>query len=206
METLLGHFPRLTPAQRDRFQELEGLYRHWNARINVISRKDIDNLMVHHVLHSLSIAKIISFIKGTRIMDIGTGGGFPGIPLAIMFPHCRFTLVDSVAKKAVVAQEVANALGLDNVSVVRTRAEEYPEKFDFVVSRAVAPIPQLIEWTEKNVRPGGANPLANGMIFLKGGDITAELKPYRRYCEKWSIQNFFAEEYFEQKYIVFIPA
>ncbi len=206
MEAILNYFPELSQTQREKIQELDKLYRHWNAQINVISRKDIDNIMVHHVLHSLSIGKIINFMKGTRIMDIGTGGGFPGIPLAIMFPQCEFTLVDSVGKKTIVAQEVANALGLTNVTVLKTRAEDFPEKFDFVVSRAVAPIPQLINWTKKNVKLGGANSLPNGMIFLKGGDISEELKPYRKHCEKWNIRNLFEEEYFEEKYIVFIPA
>lgn len=206
MEAILNYFPELNQTQREKIQELDKLYRHWNAQINVISRKDIDNIMIHHVLHSLSIGKIINFIKGTRIMDIGTGGGFPGIPLAIMFPQCEFTLVDSVGKKTIVAQEVANALGLNNVTVLKTRAEDFSEKFDFVVSRAVAPIPQLINWTKKNVKPGGANSLSNGMIFLKGGDISEELKPYRKHSEKWNIRNLFEEEYFEEKYIVFIPA
>ena len=206
MEAILNYFPELSQTQREKIQELDKLYRHWNAQINVISRKDIDNIMIHHVLHSLSIGKIINFMKDTRIMDIGTGGGFPGIPLAIMFPQCEFTLVDSVGKKTIVAQEVANALGLTNVTVLKTRAEDFPEKFDFVVSRAVAPIPQLINWTKKNIKLGGANSLPNGMIFLKGGDISEELKPYRKHCEKWNIRNLFEEEYFEEKYIVFIPA
>jgi len=205
MESILNYFPELSQIQREQIQDLDKLYRHWNAQINVISRKDIDNIMVHHVLHSLSIAKIVNFIKGTSIMDIGTGGGFPGIPLAIMFPQCHFTLIDSVGKKTIVAQEVATALGLKNVTVLKTRAEDLPEKFDFVVSRAVAPIPQLINWTRKNVKQGGANSLPNGMIFLKGGDITEEQKPFRKHCEKWNIRNLFEEEYFEEKYIVFIP-
>ncbi len=144
-------------------------------------------------------------MRGTKIMDIGTGGGFPGIPLAILFPQCHFTLVDSIGKKTIVAQEVANAINLTNVTILKSRAEEITEKFDFVISRAVAPIPQLISWVGKNVNPGGANSIPNGMIFLKGGDITDELKPYRNFCEKWSIQNFFEEEYFNEKYIVFIP-
>lgn len=205
MESILNYFPELSQIQREQIQDLDKLYRHWNSQINVISRKDIDNIMVHHVLHSLAIAKIITFIKGTSVMDIGTGGGFPGIPLAIMFPQCHFTLIDSVGKKTIVAQEVANALGLKNVTILKTRAEDLPEKFDFVVSRAVAPIPQLINWTRKNVKQGGANSLPNGMIFLKGGDITEELKPFRKQSEKWNIRNLFEEEYFEEKYIVFIP-
>ena len=137
MESILNYFPELSQIQREQIQDLDKLYRHWNAQINVISRKDIDNIMVHHVLHSLSIAKIVNFIKGTSIMDIGTGGGFPGIPLAIMFPQCHFTLIDSVGKKTIVAQEVATALGLKNVTVLKTRAEDLPEKFDFVDRKSV---------------------------------------------------------------------
>lgn len=205
METILNYFPELSQTQRTQIQELDRLYKHWNAQINVVSRKDIDNIMIHHVLHSMSIAKIITFMRGTRIMDIGTGGGFPGIPLAIMFPQCHFTLVDSIGKKTIVAQEVANAINLTNITILKSRAEELTEKFDFVVSRAVAPIPQLIGWVGKNVRQGGANSLPNGMIFLKGGDITEELKQYRNQFEKWNIQNFFEEEYFNEKFIVFIP-
>lgn len=205
MEKILNYFPELSQNQRAQIQELDILYRHWNAQINVISRKDIDNIMTHHVLHSMAIAKVISFARGTQIMDIGSGGGFPGIPLAIMFPLCHFTLVDSIGKKTIVAQEVANSIGLTNVTVIKTRAEELTQKFDFVVSRAVAPIPQLMGWSQKNVKLGGANSLPNGMLFLKGGDITAELKPYRNRCEKWNIQNFFEEEYFAEKYIVFVP-
>ena len=205
METILNYFPDLSQIQRTQIQELAKLYKYWNAQINVISRKDIENIMIHHVLHSMSIAKVINFMRGTRIMDIGTGGGFPGIPLAIMFPHCHFTLVDSIGKKTIVAQEVATALNLTNVTILKSRAEELSETFDFIVSRAVAPIPQLLTWSNKNIRQGGANSLPNGMIFLKGGDITEEIKPYRKYCTKWSIQNFFEEEYFNEKYIVFIP-
>ncbi|MGE0077143.1 MAG: 16S rRNA (guanine(527)-N(7))-methyltransferase RsmG [Bacteroidales bacterium] len=206
MDKILNYFPELSQNQRTQIQELDQLYRHWNAQINVISRKDIDNVMTHHVLHSMAIGKIINFAKGTRIMDIGTGGGFPGVPLAIMFPQCHFTLVDSIGKKTIVAQEVANAINLTNVTVIKNRAEEISEKFDFVVSRAVAPIPQLMNWSNKSVKPGGINSLPNGMIFLKGGDISEELKPYRKYCEKWDIQSFFEEEYFNEKYIIFIPA
>ncbi|MGD9977052.1 MAG: 16S rRNA (guanine(527)-N(7))-methyltransferase RsmG [Bacteroidales bacterium] len=206
MDIITSYFPELTKIQREQIQELDKLYRHWNAQINVISRKDIDNLMVHHVLHSMSIARVVHFIRGTRIMDIGTGGGFPGIPLAIMFPQCHFSLVDSVGKKVLVTQEIANAINLSNVTVLKSRGEEIPEKFDFVVSRAVAPIPQLLSWVEKNIKPGGANTLPNGLICLKGGNINDEIKPYRKFLEKWNVRNFFEEEYFDGKYIVFIPA
>jgi len=164
MEVVFEYFPELTSNQRDQYNELFELYKFWNAQINVVSRKDIDNLPTHHVLHSLAIAKVISFIAGTRIMDIGTGGGFPGIPLAIMFPKCNFTLVDSIAKKTKVAAEVAKALKLSNVEVITNRAENITDKFDFVTNRAVAPIPKIMSWIEKNIKPGGANQLANGLI------------------------------------------
>lgn len=205
MELIKRYFPELSDKQLNRLQELNELYRYWNARINVISRKDIDNLMLHHVLHSLAIARVFRFIPGTSIMDIGTGGGFPGIPLAIMFPQCRFTLVDSITKKIRVATEIAETLGLQNVTPVAARAESITEQYDFIVSRAVAPIPKLMGWIEKNIKPGGANPYANGLICLKGGDLTEELKPYRKWAEKWPVQEFFAEKFFAEKYIVYIP-
>lgn len=204
MEVVFEYFPELTSNQRDQYNELFELYKFWNAQINVVSRKDIDNLPTHHVLHSLSIAKVISFIAGTRIMDIGTGGGFPGIPLAIMFPKCNFTLVDSIAKKTKVAAEVAKALKLSNVEVITDRAENITDKFDFVTNRAVAPIPKIMSWIEKNIKPGGANQLANGLICLKGGDLKDEVKPYRKYLEKWKISNFFEDEYFSEKYVIHI--
>ena len=204
MEVVFEYFPELTSNQRDQYNELFELYKFWNAQINVVSRKDIDNLPTHHVLHSLAIAKVISFIAGTRIMDIGTGGGFPGIPLAIMFPKCNFTLVDSIAKKTKVATEVAKALKLSNVEVITDRAENITDKFDFVTNRAVAPIPKIMSWIEKNIKPGGANQLANGLICLKGGDLKDEVKPYRKYLEKWKISNFFEDEYFSEKYVIHI--
>ncbi|HPD94665.1 MAG: 16S rRNA (guanine(527)-N(7))-methyltransferase RsmG [Bacteroidales bacterium] len=204
MEVVFEYFPELTSNQRDQYNELFELYKFWNAQINVVSRKDIDNLPTHHVLHSLAIAKVISFIAGTRIMDIGTGGGFPGIPLAIMFPKCNFTLVDSIAKKTKVAAEVAKALKLSNVEVITDRAENITDKFDFVTNRAVAPIPKIMSWIEKNIKPGGANQLANGLICLKGGDLKDEVKPYRKYLEKWKISNFFEDEYFSEKYVIHI--
>lgn len=205
MEIVAQYFPELTQAQRQQFSELEPLYRTWNAQINVISRKDIDNLAVHHILHSLAIAKVIQFASGTTVMDIGTGGGFPGIPLAIMFPKCRFTLVDSIAKKTKVTAEVAKAIGLQNVEVITSRAEDLKHHWDFVVSRAVAPVPKLMAWTEKNIKPGGMNSLPNGLICLKGGDIRDELKPYQKWVTKWSIDDFFEDEYFAEKYVIHIP-
>ena len=205
MQIITHYFPNLSETQIEQFAKLQELYTFWNEQINVISRKDTENFYERHVLHSLGIAKVMPFADGSEILDIGTGGGFPGIPLAILFPNCKFTLVDSIGKKTIVAQEVANAINLTNVTILKSRAEDLTEKFDFVVSRAVAPIPQLIGWVGKNIRQGGANSLPNGMIFLKGGDITEELKQYRNHFEKWNIQNFFEEEYFNEKYIVFIP-
>jgi len=205
MELIAQYFPELTQAQLDQLAALEPSYRFWNAQINVISRKDIDNLMLHHVLHSLSIAKIIQFAKGTNIMDIGTGGGFPGIPLAILFPSCRFTLVDSIGKKTKVTAEIAKVINLQNVEVITARAEDLKQEWDFVVSRAVAPIPKLMAWVEKNIHPGGINNLPNGLICLKGGDFRDELKPYHKWVTKWQINSFFEEEYFTGKYIIHIP-
>jgi 16S rRNA (guanine527-N7)-methyltransferase len=205
MENILRYFPELSARQREQIKELEGLYRDWNSKINVISRKDIDHLYVHHVLHSLAIARVVSFYTGTTIMDIGTGGGFPGIPLAIFFPQCQFTLVDSVGKKVLVAQAVAQTLGLGNVKTLKARAEEVREVFDFVVSRAVAPMPTLLGWVRNSIRPGGVNSLANGLIALKGGDIKEEIKPYRKILQMWAVNDFFGEEYFTGKYVVYIP-
>jgi 16S rRNA (guanine527-N7)-methyltransferase len=199
------YFSDLTEIQRERFKQLEPIYRDWNSKINLVSRKDIDKLMLHHVLHSLSIARVISFAKGTRVIDIGTGGGFPGIPLAILFPSVSFTLVDSIGKKVMVVQSVAETLSLDNVVAIKSRAEELKEKFDFAITRAVAPIPDLMRWMKGIVKPGGYNHLPNGLIALKGGDITQELAPYRKTLKKWKISNFFEDDYFKKKFIVYLP-
>ncbi len=205
MEVISSYFPELTAIQRNQFEQLDDLYKDWNSKINLISRKDIDNLYVHHVLHSLAIARVISFVKGTSILDVGTGGGFPGIPLAILFPDCQFTLVDSVGKKINVAADVAKTIGLKNVIAFKTRAEEMNGNFDFAISRAVAPLPTLLNWSKKSVRPGGFNNLPNGFICLKGGNIAEELKPFRKNLQKWNISEFFQEPYFEEKYVIFIP-
>lgn len=205
MDRIIKYFPELSSIQRKQLTELDPLYREWNSRINVISRKDIDNIFLHHVLHSLAIAKIISFAKNTRILDVGTGGGFPGIPLAILFPYCNFTLVDSIGKKVTVANEIAQSLGLTNVKAIKSRAEDLEDEFDFVVTRAVAPLPTLNSWVQKLIKPGGLNQLPNGIIALKGGDLKEELAPFGKKTTKWAINTFFKEEYFQEKSIIFIP-
>lgn len=204
MERITFYFPELTALQRERFALLGQLYREWNEKINVISRKDIDALYVHHVLHSLSIAKIISFRPGTRIMDVGTGGGFPGIPLAILFPEAEFTLIDSIAKKIKVVQEIASALGLENVKAEQKRVESVSEKFDFIVSRAVTAFPDFLKLIKNRIRRGEENDLPNGVLYLKGGDFEEEIKPYRDRIRIWSIPDFFTEDFFETKKIIYM--
>lgn len=204
MNILLKYFPNLTEQQNEQFAALFPLYSDWNAKINVISRKDIDNLYVHHVLHSLAIAKLIQFAEGTQILDVGTGGGFPGIPLAIMFPECRFTLVDSIGKKIKVATEVANTIGLKNIELKHCRAEEEKGLFDFVVSRAVMALPDLVKIVRKNISKINKNALPNGLICLKGGNLDAELKPFKKTAEADDLSTFFEEDFFETKKIVYV--
>lgn len=204
MNILLKYFPNLTEQQNEQFAALFPLYSDWNAKINVISRKDIDNLYVHHVLHSLAIAKLIQFAEGTHILDVGTGGGFPGIPLAIMFPECRFTLVDSIGKKIKVATEVANTIGLKNIELKHCRAEEEKGLFDFVVSRAVMALPDLVKIVRKNISKVNKNALPNGLICLKGGNLDAELKPFKKTAEADDLSTFFEEDFFETKKIVYV--
>lgn len=205
MQTILNYFT-LTAQQQQQFAALDALYREWNAKINVISRKDIDNLYEHHVLHSLAIERVLHFKPGTRIMDIGTGGGFPGIPLAILFPDCQFVLVDSVKKKLLVAEEVAKAIGLQNVTFRWERAEEEKELFDFVVSRAVMPLPDLVKLIRKNIdHRHQQNALPNGLIVLKGGDLQAEIAPYRNYVEITDLSRLFHEEFFKTKQAIYLP-
>ena len=203
---LRNYFPNLTAQQLISFSRLEELYRYWNERINVISRKDIDHLFVHHILHSLSIAKVISFKDGTRIIDIGTGGGFPGIPLAIFFPEVDFLLVDSIGKKINVVKEIASALKLDNVTAVKSRAEDVDAYCDFVVSRAVGTISDLYKWTKHLLRTGGSNAMKNGWIFLKGGDLQTEIHAVNRPVIEIDISTFFREEFFVEKKIVYLSA
>jgi len=205
MDYILKYFPELTEVQREQFGLLAGLYEDWNSKINVVSRKDIDKLYLHHVLHSLAITKVINFAKETTIIDIGTGGGFPGIPLAILFPNCKFHLVDSVGKKILVAQSVADSLGLKNVTTQKARAEELKGKYDFAVTRAVAPMPEIMNWSKKLVRPGGLNTLTNGVIALKGGELKDELAPFKKIVDRWPIKKFFEEDYFEGKMVIFVP-
>jgi 16S rRNA (guanine527-N7)-methyltransferase len=205
MLILEKYFESLTPEQTNRFAQLESLYNLWNQQINVISRKDMENLYVHHVLHSLSIAKIIRFKPGAVIVDAGTGGGFPGIPLSIMFPGSRFILVDSIAKKIKVVDAVIRELQLTNCETRNLRLEDLHDKADFVVSRAVTEIPRLYGWVKKNLIPGGSHELKNGLITLKGGDLSEELKPMGNRYKIYDLSDYFSEPFFETKKMVYIP-
>ena len=203
-DIIFQYFPELSDTQREQFNQLDALYRDWNAKINVISRKDIDNLYPHHVLHSLGIAKVISFRPGTKIMDIGTGGGFPGIPLAILFPECQFKLIDSIGKKIKVASAVAQAIGLKNVEIEHRNVMEEKGKYDFVVSRAVMNASDLVKLVRKNVAREQRNALPNGLICLKGGDVAAELAPFAHCSEVWNLSQYFEDEFFETKKVTYI--
>lgn len=206
METILRYFPELTDTQKDQLSALYDLYADWNQKINVISRKDIENLYEHHVLHSLSIAKAIHFRPGSKILDFGTGGGFPGIPLAILFPECEFKLIDGTGKKIRVATEVAQAIGLKNCHPAHLRGEEEKGMYDFVVSRAVMPLPDLMKIVKKNIsRKDQINSLPNGVIVLKGGDVQAEIQPFKRIAEVLDISMWFKEEWFKGKHIIYVP-
>lgn len=204
MEAILKYF-KLTAEQQRQVEMLEALYREWNAKINVISRKDIDKLYEHHVLHSMAIAKLIQFTPGTRILDFGTGGGFPGIPLAILFPDCDFKLIDGTGKKIRVAQEVCQAIGLKNCHPTQLRGEEEKGKYDFVVSRAVMPLPDLVKIVRKNMAAKQHNALPNGIICLKGGQLEEETRPFRNIVEINPISQFFEEEWFKEKNIIYLP-
>mgnify|MGYP003488055935 FL=1 len=204
MELILKYFPKITEEQKLQFAALYDLYIDWNAKINVISRKDITNLYEHHVLHSLGIAKVINFRPGTTIMDLGTGGGFPGIPLAILFPETHFHLVDSIGKKVRVANEVATSIGLKNVTFCHERAEEEKQKFDFVVSRAVMPLTDLLKIVRKNIASKQQNALPNGLICLKGGELSNETMPVKNLVEMWDLKDYFEEEFFETKKVVYV--
>lgn len=204
IEIILKYFPNLSEVQKQQYQALYNLYADWNSKINVISRKDIVNLYEHHVLHSLGIAKIINFRPGTSVMDLGTGGGFPGIPLAIMFPETKFHLVDSIGKKVKVATEIANAIGLKNVTTRHCRAEEEKQLFDFVVSRAVMPLTDLLKIIRKNIKTEQINPLPNGLICLKGGELEKEVMPVKHQTLIHDLNQNFEEEFFETKKVVYV--
>jgi len=204
MERITTYFTDLSEKQINQFKQLEALYSLWNAQINVISRKDIDELYLRHVLHSLAIAKIIAFKPKARILDVGTGGGFPGIPLAILYPKTKFVLVDSIGKKIKVVNEVVQALGLENVTAIHGRAEKVKGEFDFIVSRAVTKMDDFYKWIKKKVSPKNKHEIRNGILYLKGGDLTEELKNFPK-AELFTITNFFNEDFFETKKVVYIP-
>jgi 16S rRNA (guanine527-N7)-methyltransferase len=204
LEQLIKYFPNLSEEQIRQFTALRELYTDWNSKINVISRKDIDNLYEHHILHSLGIAKVIKFAPGTNIMDLGTGGGFPGIPLAILFPECKFHLVDSIGKKIKVATEVSNSIGLKNVKLSHSRGEEIKDKYHFVVTRAVMPLIDLMKTIKKNIGNEQFNLLPNGIIALKGGELNAEMASMKNICTTWDLKDYFNEEFFETKKVVHV--
>ncbi|RED93368.1 16S rRNA (guanine(527)-N(7))-methyltransferase RsmG [Marinoscillum furvescens] len=204
-QVVFDHFPELNDTQKDQIVQLESLYKDWNAKINVISRKDIEELYIRHVLHSLAIAKYFSFPAGSKVLDIGTGGGFPGVPLAILFPECSFYLADSIGKKIKVVNEVASALGLANVEAEHVRVEKIKRKFDYVVSRAVARTQVLYNWTHRLIKPNDHPTLASGYLLLKGGDLDEELKEFGRSHSLTNLSEYFNEEFFETKKLVYIP-
>ncbi len=205
MEQILRYFAEITDEQKAQFAAVYDLYADWNAKINVISRKDIEHLYEHHVLHSLGIAKVLNFKAGTRIVDVGTGGGFPAIPLAILFPEVQFHLVDSIGKKIKVATEVASAIGLKNCTFAHSRIEDVKAKFDFVVSRAVMPLPDLVRLSRKNIAKEQRNALPNGILCLKGGALDEELRPFKNKVEVYALSDFFAGEFFETKKVIYLP-
>jgi 16S rRNA (guanine527-N7)-methyltransferase len=203
-DLLLKYFPQLTPQQLQQFNALPQLYNIWNSQINVISRKDIDLLCERHVLHSLGIAKVISFLPGEKVLDVGTGGGFPGIPLAILFPETKFHLVDSIGKKIKVVQEVAKALGLENVTASHNRAEEIDDRFNFVISRAVTRLREFYPWVKGKFNPQSKNVLPNGILYLKGGDLADEIKESGLVVKQYHLKDYFEEEFFDTKQVIFV--
>ncbi|MEP3207720.1 MAG: 16S rRNA (guanine(527)-N(7))-methyltransferase RsmG [Maribacter sp.] len=204
IEIVLKYFPDLTEEQKEQFTQLENLYQDWNQKINVVSRKDIDELYLRHVLHSLGIAKIQQFLPGSKVLDVGTGGGFPGIPLAILFPETHFTLVDSIGKKIKVVEEVVAGLGITNVSPINSRVEEIKGQFDFIVSRAVAAMPTFTHWVKGKIKKEALHERRNGILYLKGGDLSDELRNYRT-AEIFDLTEYFKEEFFDTKKIVYLP-
>ena len=204
MQEIIKHFPNLTDIQLEQFSKLEGFYKDWNAKINVVSRKDIDELYTRHVLHSLGIAKVQPFEPGTKILDVGTGGGFPGIPLAILFPETSFYLIDVIGKKIKVVQEVAKGMGLQNVKAEQIRAENVKGEFDFVVSRAVTNMPDFVKWVKDKVKKKQLHELKNGILYLKGGDLTEELQDFPK-ATLYNLSDYFEDEFFETKKVVHLP-
>lgn len=204
MQDIVKYFPNLTDTQLEQFRKLEVLYKDWNAKINVISRKDIDELYTKHVLHSLGIAKVMTFEPGAKVLDVGTGGGFPGIPLAILFPETDFYLIDVIAKKIRVVNEVAQGLGLQNVKAEQMRAENVKEEFDFIVSRAVTNMPDFYKWVKDKIRKKSNHELKNGILYLKGGDLTEELQDFPK-ATLYNLSDFFEDEFFETKKVVHLP-
>lgn len=205
MNKIITYFPNISEKQKEQFSALYDLYLDWNSKINVISRKDIMNLYEHHVLHSLAIAKVLNFSNNTSIVDVGTGGGFPAIPLAILFPNVKFHLVDSIGKKIRVATEIANAIELKNCTFAHSRIEEVKEKFDFVVSRAVMPLSDLVRLSKKNIKKEQINALPNGLICLKGGELEQEVLPFKKIATLYNVSDFFAEDFFKTKKAVYLP-
>lgn len=205
MNKILKYFPNLTDRQKEQFAALPALYEDWNSKINVISRKDMDNFMEHHVLHSLAIAKVQLFKPMAEILDVGTGGGFPGIPLAIMFPETRFHLVDSIGKKIKVVTDVAQQLDLKNVRAEQIRAEQIKGEYDFVVSRAVTELSEFTKWVRGKLSPSHYHDLKNGILYLKGGDLEAELVPFAKKIQTWDISQFYEESFFETKKVIYLP-
>ncbi len=204
LEIIYKYFPDLSEHQKEQLEQLEVLYQDWNQKINVVSRKDIDELYLRHVLHSLGIAKVVQFKPGSAVLDVGTGGGFPGIPLAILFPDSNFTLVDAIGKKIKVVQEVIDGLGLKNVRALHTRVEQIDQQFDFIVSRAVAAMPTFVHWVKGKVKKKSAHSIKNGILYLKGGDLTEELKDYKT-VKIYELSDFFKEDFFETKKVVYLP-
>ncbi|MBR6440648.1 MAG: 16S rRNA (guanine(527)-N(7))-methyltransferase RsmG [Bacteroidales bacterium] len=205
MDIILKYFPKLTERQKEQFAALLPLYEEWNAQINVISRKDMEHFYEHHVLHSLAIAKVMQFKSMCEILDVGTGGGFPGVPLAIMFPDARFTLIDSIGKKIKVVSDVIERVGLDNATAMQIRAEALEGEYDFVVSRAVTTLDEFVPWVKRKISKSQYHNLHNGILYLKGGDLDAELAPFKKKVRTWDISDYFSEEYFQTKKVIYLP-